>query len=166
MAEELKLNFTRQQWACCEPKFMSPAAVMHAMQRAKQDIESLHRYAETLSNKLLSQWGDAVAWQAGFIESGDALDAWETCSKEHHDLVKRCPNEWPGYEVRALYTHPADQVAEPGAVAVQLLAAFPLFDDANLSESTHHCEWHILQERKRLHAMLDRLLAKSEGVKP
>ena len=71
--------------------------------------------------KTPSQGGEAVAWQAGFIESGDEWDAWQTCSKEHHDFVKRCPNEWPDYEVRALYTHPADQVAEPDAELVELL---------------------------------------------
>jgi hypothetical protein len=75
--------------------------------------------------KTPSQGGEAVAWQAGFIESGDEWDAWQTCSKEHHDFVKRCPNEWPDYEVRALYTHPADQVAEPDAELVELLRNMP-----------------------------------------
>lgn len=33
--------------------------------------------------------------------------------------------------------------------------AFPLFDETGLNEVEHHCEWHILQERKRLHRLLD-----------
>ena len=71
--------------------------------------------------QLPSQGCEAVAWQAGFIESGDAWNAWQTCSKEHHDFVKRCPNEWPDYEVRPLYTHPADQVAGGVVVSRELL---------------------------------------------
>lgn len=59
-------------------------------------------------------------------------------------------------------THPAAQVAE--GVAVKLREAFPLFDETGLSETEHHCEWNILQERKRLHSVLDALLAKSEGA--
>lgn len=45
-------------------------------------------------------------WQARFTESGDIWDAWQTCSKEHYDLVKRFPNDWPGYEVREIYAAP------------------------------------------------------------
>lgn len=37
----------------------------------------------------------------------------------------------------------------------QLQSAFPLFDEAGLSETEHHCEWSVLQERKRLHAILN-----------
>ncbi|EPV8691098.1 TPA: hypothetical protein N2C61_003512 [Pseudomonas aeruginosa] len=48
-----------------------------------------------------------VAWQSRFVSSGDAWDAWQPCSKEHHELVTRTPNEWPGYETRAVCTFPA-----------------------------------------------------------
>jgi len=40
------------------------------------------------------------------------------------------------------------------ALAELLAQEFPLLDDAGLDENTHHCEWAIQQERKRLHALL------------
>ena len=51
-----------------------------------------------------------VAWQSRFVSSGDAWDAWQPCSKEHHELVTRTPNEWPGYETRAVCTFPAQHI--------------------------------------------------------
>ncbi|WP_440466935.1 hypothetical protein ACKI1H_27295 [Pseudomonas sp. YH-1] len=33
---------------------------------------------------------------------------WQPCSKEHHDMVKAHPHEWPGYEVRTLAAVPGD----------------------------------------------------------
>ncbi|SER37790.1 MULTISPECIES: DNA-directed RNA polymerase subunit alpha C-terminal domain-containing protein [Pseudomonas] len=42
---------------------------------------------------------EPTAWQAGFIGQD-----WSTCSKEHHDMVKQNPAEWPEYQVRALYS--------------------------------------------------------------
>ena len=44
----------------------------------------------------------------------------------------------------------------------RLRAEFPLLDDEGLDEETHHCEWSIQQDRKRLHAILDALAAKGE----
>ncbi|WP_218187792.1 hypothetical protein, partial [Pseudomonas sp. NBRC 111135] len=35
---------------------------------------------------------------------------WLPCSKEHHDMVKANPHDWPGYEVREFTAIPADQV--------------------------------------------------------
>lgn len=40
------------------------------------------------------------------------------------------------------------------ALLEALAQEFPLLDDAGLDETTHHCEWAIQQERKRLHALL------------
>lgn len=40
-------------------------------------------------------------------------DNWQPCSREHHDMVKAHPHEWPGYEVRGLTAIPADQVLVP-----------------------------------------------------
>lgn len=105
--------------------------------------EGLHRYADKLRAQV-SQGGEAVAWQARFIESGDAWDAWKTCSKEHYDFVKRCPNEWPDYEVRALYTHPADQVAEPDAELVELLRDASFAIGSMLTNG----EWYSPEELK------------------
>lgn len=36
----------------------------------------------------------------------------------------------------------------------ELLNSFPLFDEDGLDPDIHHCEWHILQERKRLHSVI------------
>ena len=36
-----------------------------------------------------------------------------------------------------------------------LLNSFPLLNDDGLDETEHHCEWHIQQERKRLHTIVD-----------
>jgi NAD-dependent oxidoreductase involved in siderophore biosynthesis len=38
---------------------------------------------------------------------------WAPCSKEHHDMVKANPQEWPGYEARALVAIPSDDVLVP-----------------------------------------------------
>ena len=48
-----------------------------------------------------------VAWQSRFVSAGDSWDAWQPCTKEHHELVTRTPNEWPGYETRAGCAYPA-----------------------------------------------------------
>jgi hypothetical protein len=76
--------------------------------------------------------GEAVAWQSRFIESGDAWDAWQTCAKEHHDLVKRCPNEWPDYEVRALYAAAAKPDAEQEPVLIEAVAVTRENEDGEL----------------------------------
>ena len=36
-----------------------------------------------------------------------------------------------------------------------LLNSFPLLNDDGLDVTEHHCEWHIQQERKRLHTIVD-----------
>ena len=41
------------------------------------------------------------------------------------------------------------------ALVVDLRDSFPLLSAEGLSESDHHCEWSIQQDRKRLHAALD-----------
>ena len=38
---------------------------------------------------------------------------WGPCSKEHHDMVKANPKEWPDYETQELYVIPADQMLVP-----------------------------------------------------
>lgn len=35
---------------------------------------------------------------------------WRPCSKEHHDMVRANPQDWPGYEVRELAVIPAGHV--------------------------------------------------------
>jgi DNA segregation ATPase FtsK/SpoIIIE-like protein len=41
------------------------------------------------------------------------------------------------------------------ALVGTLRRSFQLLDDNGLDEAEHHCEWHIQQERKRLHAIID-----------
>lgn len=43
---------------------------------------------------------------------------------------------------------------ELAAQVERLRSEFPLFDDDGLCEHEHHCEFTLLQERKRLHEML------------
>ncbi|HEP9800789.1 TPA: hypothetical protein VDW15_004474 [Pseudomonas aeruginosa] len=38
---------------------------------------------------------------------------WRPCSKEHHDMVRANPQDWPGYEVRELAVIPAGHVVVP-----------------------------------------------------
>lgn len=40
------------------------------------------------------------------------------------------------------------------ALVEALEREFPLFDDEGLDEIKHHCEWALLQDRKRLHQLL------------
>lgn len=54
---------------------------------------------------------------------------------------------------------PAQAVPLDSDTRKQLLDAFPLLDDEGLSETEHHCEWAIQQDRKRLHKILKRLEA-------
>jgi hypothetical protein len=57
------------------------------------------------------------------------------------------------------------QAAQPAPVQ-EILAAFPLFDEQGLDEEKHHCEWTLLQDRKRLHAMLAAPAAQPAPVQP
>ncbi|MGS9733537.1 hypothetical protein [Pseudomonas aeruginosa] len=41
---------------------------------------------------------------------------WRPCSKEHHDMVRANPQDWPGYEVRELTVIPAGHVVVPREV--------------------------------------------------
>ncbi|HHO8211643.1 TPA: hypothetical protein ACRXUP_006186 [Pseudomonas aeruginosa] len=38
---------------------------------------------------------------------------WRPCSKEHHDMVRANPQDWPGYEVRELAVIPEGHVVVP-----------------------------------------------------
>ncbi|EOV8953434.1 hypothetical protein ACN6V6_001184 [Pseudomonas aeruginosa] len=41
---------------------------------------------------------------------------WRPCSKEHHDMVRANPQDWPGYEVRELAVIPEGHVVVPREV--------------------------------------------------
>jgi len=45
-------------------------------------------------------------------------------------------------------------IYELAAKVERLRSEFPLFDDDGLDPIEHHCEWALLQERKRLHLLL------------
>jgi hypothetical protein len=115
MAEELKLQRTREQWSKSDPKFMakqSPAAIMYALQDAKRDIEALHRYAEKMSAQLPSHGGAAVGVVLTEEQMGIGYDR------------RTGPVLWFGGYPKGgyrLYTHPADQVAEGVVVSRELL---------------------------------------------
>lgn len=52
-------------------------------------------------NTLRAAFEQPVAWQARFVD-----EEWASCSREHHDLVLRTPQEWPDYEVREVFSKP------------------------------------------------------------
>jgi hypothetical protein len=68
-----------------------------------------------------------------------------------------------GAGTHKLYTHPADQVAEPDAELVELLRSkFPRIDPCQpvpVDEKAHCCEYTIYVERERLHRIIDAKLA-------
>ena len=69
--------------------------------------------------------------------------------------------EFDGPERVGLYVRASDYAAleaerdQLRAMLATLRNSFPLLDDNGLDETEHHCEWHIQQQRKRLHAILD-----------
>lgn len=54
----------------------------------------------------------------------------------------------------------------PAGAIEAIRAEFPLFDDAGLDQETHHCEWSVQNDRKRLHKLLAALKAQPSGVVP
>jgi hypothetical protein len=58
---------------------------------------------------------EPVAWQSKFTNDHD----WSACSKEHAEWVKREPQQFIGYETRALYADPAPP-AQPSGNSEQL----------------------------------------------
>jgi hypothetical protein len=50
---------------------------------------------------------------------------------------------------------------EQNAALDEIRAEFPLFDDADLDQEKHHCEWSVQHDRKRLNALLDTLQARA-----
>lgn len=48
---------------------------------------------------------------------------WRPCSKEHHDMVRANPQDWPGYEVRELAVIPEGHVVVPRELLEELLEA-------------------------------------------
>lgn len=70
-------------------------------------IRQLKRHVAELQAELkAAREHEPVAAQARFVGS-----AWSPCAVEHHQMVQACPEEWKGYETRALYASavPAEQ---------------------------------------------------------
>lgn len=134
---------------------MARLAKMTPEQIAEMELSLHNAMAELdrLRAQLPSQGGEAVAMRQRFSQIEDEIMAGKHTAASVFTQMRTA----------ALYTHPADQVAE--GVVAQLREAFPLFDETGLSETEHHCEWNILRERKRLHAVLDALSASGKGVK-
>jgi hypothetical protein len=64
-------------------------------------------------------------------------------------------------EIRELLAQP-EQEPNKQVPVQKILEEFPLLDDEGLDEEVHHCEWVLQQERKRLHAMISKVLAQPE----
>lgn len=60
---------------------------------------------------------------------------WLPCSKEHHDMVKANPHDWPGYEVREFTAIPADQVLVPRELLERFDTAISQCDAVATAES-------------------------------
>ncbi|HCF9866030.1 TPA: hypothetical protein NI798_006387 [Pseudomonas aeruginosa] len=48
---------------------------------------------------------------------------WRPCSKEHHDMVRANPQDWPGYEVRELAVIPEGHVVVPRELLERLYSS-------------------------------------------
>lgn len=66
------------------------------------DAEAYSALFEEL-NALKAAFEKPIAWQARFIGQ-----EWDSCSREHHDLILRTPKEWPDYEVREVFAKPQE----------------------------------------------------------
>lgn len=86
------------------PKLLEEARRQGAENPRAQLITELLADYDALCTALTAS---PLSWQSRFISSGDAWDAWQPCSKEHHELVTRTPDEWVGYETRAVTTYPS-----------------------------------------------------------
>ncbi len=66
-------------------------------------------------------------------------------------------------EAVAKMPFPTSAAAHGDEAVRKILEAFPLLGDAGLDHETHHCEWSIQQERKRLHKLLNAMRAQGDG---
>lgn len=54
---------------------------------------------------------------------------WRPCSKEHHDMVRASPQDWPGYEVRELAVIPEGHVVVSEGLLRDLLKSAQKLSD-------------------------------------
>lgn len=101
-----------------------------------------------------------VVEQSGAAPDGYVLVTAEQIER-HATTAWECPPQSRVVLVSSLKRLAEKNAASPKATAARELLAlalhksFPLFDDAGLDQFIHCCEHSILQERKRLHAILD-----------
>lgn len=76
---------------------------------------------------------------------------WAPCSKEHHDLVKANPDEWPGYEVRAMATIPGEDVLVPLKLLQQAATWADIASRWQISEETQQQLSRLSSELRALH---------------
>ncbi|MFL3604256.1 hypothetical protein ACJU4I_10810 [Pseudomonas aeruginosa] len=84
---------------------------------------------------------------------------WRPCSKEHHDMVRANPQDWPGYEVRELAVIPAGHVVVSEGLLRRLLDSDGIdgIFDAQQNYAAH-------QELRALLDEIDRLKAENEAL--
>lgn len=79
---------------------------------------------------------------------------WRPCSKEHHDMVRANPQDWPGYEVRELAVIPEGHVVVSEGLLRRLL-------DSDGIDGIFDA-----QQNYAAHQELRALLSEQEGGKP
>ncbi|MCG9081259.1 hypothetical protein [Laribacter hongkongensis] len=65
-------------------------------------VDAWNEFFEVLDSKLERAQSEPVAAQCKL----SCESVWRPCSVEHHNYVLSCPDEYPGYETRLLYTAP------------------------------------------------------------
>lgn len=105
------------------------------------------------------------AWANGEIEAGTLVDRIEEQAREIERLKEgqeslilvRDDYKKQAYDYRARWASAIASGNAPVGAIEAIRAEFPLFDDADLDQEAHHCEWSVQHDRKRLHALLDGL---------
>ncbi len=85
---------------------------------------------------------------------------WRPCSKEHHDMVRANPQDWPGYEVRELAVIPAGHVVVPRELLERIRSQLDLRAEF---DQTYPPETQPVNDDARLFLELRTLLSEQEG---
>ena len=138
----------------------------HLARLAKMTPEQIAEMELSLHNAM----AEVDRLRANACQGGEAVEVVAYHGKDPDGGEGFVGARWPNAFGEDCIVEPLMTVAQhqrilAASVDSQLREAFPLFDEAGLSETEHHCEWSILQERKRLHAVLDALSASGKGVK-
>ncbi|EPE7750003.1 hypothetical protein ACSO6A_001505 [Pseudomonas aeruginosa] len=85
---------------------------------------------------------------------------WRPCSKEHHDMVRANPQDWPGYEVRELAVIPAGHVVVPRELLERIRSQLDLRAEF---DQTYPPETQPVNDDARLFLELRALLSEQGG---